>query len=131
MTKDPVPGIDRNLFVVCVIAAKNSHYYHYYFHYYLTADTEKVGKQKFPILVVESIGEQTNEILVRENEDLDAKIAKESLLAENVFDETDIKAKCEFCYKLQLTENIGAIDRNTVPMFGDERPTFMSGMSPY
>ncbi len=41
-------------------------------------------------MVVEQVGEKKNEILVKENEDLDAKIAKESLLAENVYDEIDV-----------------------------------------
>ena len=50
--------------------------------------------------MVEKIGEKKNEILVRENESLGAKIAKESLLAENVYDyvDRDEKAKCEFVF---------------------------------
>lgn len=61
----------------------------------MIADVVKIGKPKFPILVVETVGEKTNEIFVRENEDLDAKIAKESLLAEKVFVENDGKSKCK------------------------------------
>ena len=58
---------------------------------FFAADAEKIEKKKFPILVVETVGEKRNEILVRENEDLDAKIAKESLLAEKVFEHEDIE----------------------------------------
>ena len=61
----------------------------------MIADVVKIGKPKFPILVVETVGEKRNEIFVRENEDLDAKIAKESLLAERVFVENDGKSKCK------------------------------------
>ena len=59
------------------------------YRYFVIADTEKAGKQRFPILVVETVGEKQNEIIVKENEDLDAKIAKESLLAERVFEHQD------------------------------------------
>eukprot|EP00794_Sanderia_malayensis_P011406 gene11406-12594_t len=70
------------------------------------ADTEKISKPKFPILVIEQVGEKKNEILVKENEDLDAKIARESLLAENVYDEiaTDQDNKAKSSVK-QLTCN--------------------------
>ena len=67
--------------------------------FFLKADVEKASKKKFPILVVETVGEKQNEILVKENEDLDTKIAKESLLAEKVFEHPDGiddgKTQCE------------------------------------
>jgi len=53
------------------------------------SDAEKASKKKFPILVVETVGEKQNQILVKENEDLDTKIAKESLLAEKAFEHHD------------------------------------------
>ena len=72
-----------------------SHIKEIYVLFLLLADVVKIGKPKFPILVVETVGEKRNEIFVRENEDLDAKIAKESLLAERVFVENDGKSKCK------------------------------------
>ena len=75
---------------------------------FAVADTERVGKKKFPILVVETVGEKRNEILVQENEDLNAKVAKESLLAEKVFENEesiDGKSNCEFTASSSFNNN--------------------------